>query len=170
MPLVIVSKPTTRIVDAASPDGLVCLRYHLMFGLENSAATKRPPQEASWYGKLTSCILFILIRSCGNSLFILNTTYYQVRALMESAHSETNNNNVKNPNNPKEAGINSVVNNHLLRPSISSDQLVSQQNANQMLQQMTRFWQPMWLDQLHVQWDVTTQTFNGKQLKLFKMQ
>ncbi|CAN1785506.1 Transcription initiation factor TFIID subunit 12b [Linum perenne] len=63
-----------------------------------------------------------------------------VRALMESAHSETNNNN---PNNTKEAvtpGIsNSVVNNHLLRPSMSSDQLVSQQNANQMLQQMTRF-------------------------------
>ncbi|CAN1218386.1 Transcription initiation factor TFIID subunit 12b [Linum perenne] len=63
-----------------------------------------------------------------------------VRALMESAHTETNNNN---PNNTKEAvtpGIsNSVVNNHLLRPSMSSDQLVSQQNANQMLQQMTRF-------------------------------
>ncbi|KAF3452051.1 hypothetical protein FNV43_RR08147 [Rhamnella rubrinervis] len=60
-----------------------------------------------------------------------------IRSLMESSHSETN------TNNPKEMirqGLgNPVGANHMIRPSLSSEQLVSQSTSSQMLQQMTRF-------------------------------
>ncbi|KAF2300977.1 hypothetical protein GH714_018811 [Hevea brasiliensis] len=60
-----------------------------------------------------------------------------IRALRESSHSETNNNN---PKEMMRQGLgNPVVTNNLIRPSPSSEQLVSQSNSSQMLQQITRF-------------------------------
>ncbi|PRQ51503.1 putative transcription factor Hap3/NF-YB family [Rosa chinensis] len=59
-----------------------------------------------------------------------------IRTLMESSHLETN------TNNPKEVirGYgNPVGANHLIRPSLGSEQLVSQAAGSQMLQQITRF-------------------------------
>ncbi|XP_062008743.1 transcription initiation factor TFIID subunit 12b [Rosa rugosa] len=59
-----------------------------------------------------------------------------IRTLMESSHLETN------TNNPKEVirGYgNPVGANHLGRPSLGSEQLVSQATGSQMLQQITRF-------------------------------
>lgn len=57
---------------------------------------------------------------------------------MESSHPEANMNN-----NPKEIvrqGLgNPVSASHLIRPSLSSEQLVSQSTGSQMLHQMTRF-------------------------------
>ncbi|KAF7124327.1 hypothetical protein RHSIM_Rhsim12G0209700 [Rhododendron simsii] len=60
-----------------------------------------------------------------------------IRALMESSHSEANMNNGKEVARP--GLINPAGTNHLIRPSPSSDQLVSQSNGSQMLQQVTRF-------------------------------
>ncbi|XP_068302990.1 transcription initiation factor TFIID subunit 12b-like isoform X2 [Pyrus communis] len=59
-----------------------------------------------------------------------------IRTLMESSNLETN------PNTPKEMirGFgNPVGTNHLIRPSLGAEQLVSQSTGSQMLQQMTRF-------------------------------
>nr|XP_011467427.1 PREDICTED: transcription initiation factor TFIID subunit 12b [Fragaria vesca subsp. vesca] len=59
-----------------------------------------------------------------------------IRMLMESSQPETN------TNNPKEVirGYgNPVGANHLIRPSLGGEQLVSQATGSQMLQQMTRF-------------------------------
>ncbi|CAN6707445.1 unnamed protein product [Malus baccata var. baccata] len=59
-----------------------------------------------------------------------------IRTLMESSNLE------KNPNTPKEMirGFgNAVGTNHLIRPSLGAEQLVSQSTGSQMLQQMTRF-------------------------------
>jgi len=60
-----------------------------------------------------------------------------IRALMESSHSEANMNNGKEV--ARQGLINPVGTTHLIRPSPSSDQLVSQSNGSQMLQQVTRF-------------------------------
>ncbi|XP_009339800.2 transcription initiation factor TFIID subunit 12b [Pyrus x bretschneideri] len=59
-----------------------------------------------------------------------------IRTLMESSNLETN------PNTPKEMirGFgNPVGTNHLIRPSLGAEQLVSQSTGSQTLQQMTRF-------------------------------
>ncbi|XP_068335367.1 transcription initiation factor TFIID subunit 12b [Pyrus communis] len=59
-----------------------------------------------------------------------------IRALMESSNLDTN------PNTPKEMirGFgNSVGTNHLIKPSLGAEQLVSQSTGSQMMQQMTRF-------------------------------
>ncbi|TQD96209.1 hypothetical protein C1H46_018193 [Malus baccata] len=59
-----------------------------------------------------------------------------IRALMESSNLDTN------PNTPKEMirGFgNPVGANHLIKPSLGAEQLVSQSTGSQMMQQMTRF-------------------------------
>ncbi|XP_009372344.2 LOW QUALITY PROTEIN: transcription initiation factor TFIID subunit 12b [Pyrus x bretschneideri] len=59
-----------------------------------------------------------------------------IRALMESSNLDTN------PNTPKEMirGFgNPVSGNHLIKPSLGAEQLVSQSTGSQMMQQMTRF-------------------------------
>ncbi|KAJ4824977.1 hypothetical protein Tsubulata_014350 [Turnera subulata] len=62
-----------------------------------------------------------------------------IRTLMESSHTETNN-NIQSPREMVRPGLgNPVVSNHLMRPSPSSEQLLSQPAGSQMLQQITRF-------------------------------
>ena len=61
----------------------------------------------------------------------------QIRALMESSQSEGNN---INPKEMLRQGLgNPVVTNNLIRPSPSSEQLVSQSAGSPMVQQITRF-------------------------------
>lgn len=56
---------------------------------------------------------------------------------MESSHSEPSMNNAKDVIRP---GLANPVGSHqLIRPPMSSEQLVSQATNSQMLQQMTRF-------------------------------
>ncbi|KAH8521142.1 hypothetical protein H0E87_002267 [Populus deltoides] len=60
-----------------------------------------------------------------------------IRALMESSQSEGNN---INPKEMLRQGLgNPVVTNHLIRPSPSSEQMVSQSTGSPMVQQITRF-------------------------------
>ncbi|KAL6140678.1 hypothetical protein ACLB2K_058976 [Fragaria x ananassa] len=59
-----------------------------------------------------------------------------IRTLMESSQPETNTNN---PNEVIRGYGNPVGANHLIRPSLGGEQLVSQATGSQMLQQMTRF-------------------------------
>ncbi|KAK7849908.1 transcription initiation factor tfiid subunit 12b [Quercus suber] len=60
-----------------------------------------------------------------------------IRSLMGSQHSETN---MSNPKEIIRQGLGNPVGvNHHVRPSLSSEQLVSQSTSPQMLQQMTRF-------------------------------
>lgn len=60
-----------------------------------------------------------------------------IRALMEPSQSEAPINNGKEV--ARQGPINPGGVNHMMRPSPSSDQLVSQSNATQMVQQMNRF-------------------------------
>uniref|UniRef100_A0A2P2KQG5 Transcription initiation factor TFIID subunit 12b-like isoform X2 n=1 Tax=Rhizophora mucronata TaxID=61149 RepID=A0A2P2KQG5_RHIMU len=60
-----------------------------------------------------------------------------IRASMETLHTEPNS---TNPKELTKQGLgNPVITNHLIRPSPSSEQLVSQSTNSQMLQQLTRF-------------------------------
>jgi transcription initiation factor TFIID subunit 12 len=61
----------------------------------------------------------------------------QIRALMESSQSEENNINPKEM--IRQGHGNPAVTNHLIRPSPSSEQLVSQSTGSPMVQQITRF-------------------------------
>ncbi|EXC04958.1 Transcription initiation factor TFIID subunit 12 [Morus notabilis] len=61
-----------------------------------------------------------------------------VRTLMESSQSEANTANRKEMISRQGLG-NPVGTNHVIRPSLSSEQLISQSTGSQMLQQMTRF-------------------------------
>ncbi|KAF7814062.1 transcription initiation factor TFIID subunit 12b [Senna tora] len=60
-----------------------------------------------------------------------------VRTLMESSHSEPSMNNTKDMS--RQGLANPVGAHQLIRPSLSSEQLVSQSTNSQMVQQMTRF-------------------------------
>ncbi|KAJ6415839.1 hypothetical protein OIU84_004602 [Salix udensis] len=60
-----------------------------------------------------------------------------IRALMESSQSEENNINPKEM--VRQGHGNPAVTNHLIRPSSSSEQLVSQSTGSPMVQQITRF-------------------------------
>lgn len=70
-------------------------------------------------------------------LVFLHYWFFQIRSLMGSQHSETN---ISNPKEIIRQGLGNPVGvNHHVRPSLSSEQLVSQSTSPQMLQQMTRF-------------------------------
>lgn len=108
-------------------DGLTFKNWQLSSDLH-----KKRLDVVSWF-------LFIFVQ---HTLWELKNFLYQlldqIRTLMESSHPEANMNN-----NPKEIvrqGLgNPVSASHLIRPSLSSEQLVSQSTGSQMLHQMTRF-------------------------------
>ena len=83
------------------------------------------------------CFSFDLLFIFNEKLKVgLQLTTGQIRTLMELSQLETN------TNNPKEVirGYgNPVGANHLIRPSLGGEQLISQATGSQMLQQMTRF-------------------------------
>ena len=70
-------------------------------------------------------------------LFLSLVMLSQIRALMESSQSEENNINPKEM--IRQGHGNPAVTNHLIRPSPSSEQLVSQSTGSPMVQQITRF-------------------------------
>lgn len=100
--------------------------------LSSDLHKKRIDYVSSEY--LYLCLTWILL--FGTSSFY-TSGFFQIRSLMGSQHSETN---MSNPKEIIRQGLGNPVGvNHHVRPSLSSEQLVSQSTSPQMLQQMTRF-------------------------------
>lgn len=107
------------------------------------AAAEWCPQKASGCGKFY--LFFRKLKLDLRSFFILLLWIFyliinflmQIRNLMEPVQSEPDSTAKQMV---RQGSINQVGPNHMVRPSSSSEQLVSQSAVPQMLQQNTRFW------------------------------